>query len=156
MSEARVVIRECSISDIETCKNFPEIEREYAAECAIADMPPPLAKAETYKHLETTGTIKSFGAFLDEELVGFIVVIPPVLPHYSVRVGIGESFFVLKQYRKTGAGIKLLHKAEEYALEVGGVGILISSPIGVILAEILPFLGYVEISRVFFRKLGDE
>jgi GNAT superfamily N-acetyltransferase len=73
------------------------------------------------------------------------------MPHYSVRIAVGESFFVSAEHRKTGAGLKLLKAAEDYAKEINSSGLLISAPLGGNLAEILPHVGYVETNRVFFK-----
>ena len=153
-----LVIRKCSISELEVAPNISILLDEYAAESAplIKGLPRPLAKIDTYKHLESIAAIHTIGAFFHDLLIGYIIILAPIMPHYSVRIAVSESFFVLKEYRKTGAGLKLLRSAEEWAKEVGGFGILVSSPFGGDLAEVLPRVGYTETNRVFFRSLKDE
>lgn len=153
-----LVIKNCTVVEIESAPNITEILEEYAAESAIKGLPHPFAKVETYKHLENTKSIFIIGAFLDDIFIGYIIMLSPILPHYSVRVAVVESFFVAKEYRKTGAGLKLLHEAEKQATEVAARGILISAPFGGNLAEVLPHVGYEETNRVFFRRLnvGDN
>lgn len=150
-----LIIRKCTIADLENASNISEILEEYAAESAIKGLPHPFAKVDTYKYLETTGAIYPIGAFFDDLLIGYIIVLSPILPHYSVRIAVGESFFVSKAHRKTGAGLKLLHAAEDYAKEATAVGILISAPFGGNLADVLPHVGYTETNRVFFRSLDN-
>jgi GNAT superfamily N-acetyltransferase len=127
---------------------------EYAAESAVKGMPHPFAKADAYKHLENTNSIYVIGAFLEEVFIGYIIMLSPILPHYSVRVAVVESYFVAKEYRKTGAGLRLLHEAERQAQEVGAFGAFVSAPFGGNLAEVLPHLGYDETSRIFFRSFN--
>jgi GNAT superfamily N-acetyltransferase len=79
-------------------------------------------------------------------------VLKPVIPHYGVAIAVTESFFVGKEYRKSGAGLKLLRAAEAHA--EGAPGLLVSAPVGGTLAEVLPHLGYRETNRVFFKELA--
>ncbi len=156
MSE--LVIKKCTIADLEGASNIQEILDEYAAESSpsIKGLPRPMAKVDTYKHLESMNAIHIIGAFSDAVLIGYIIIIAPIMPHYSIRIAVSESFFVLKEHRKTGAGLKLLRAAEEWAKEQGACGILVSAPTDGDLAEVLPRTGYTETNRVFFRSLGDE
>lgn len=148
-------IRQCTISEIENASNVSEILDEYASESSIKGLPHPFAKADTYKHLESTGAIHVIAAFYFDGLIGFIVIISPILPHYSVRVSVIESFFVLAKFRKTGAGLKLLSEAEKYSKNAGALGALVSAPIGGDLAEVLPHIGYTETNRVFFKGFAE-
>jgi GNAT superfamily N-acetyltransferase len=147
-----VIVRSCSYSDIEGNRNFPALAHEYAEECAIAGLPAPDEKIAAYRALAASEIFQAFGAFLENKLVGFIVVLKPVIPHYGVAIAVTESFFVGKEYRKSGAGLKLLRAAEAHA--EGAPGLLVSAPVGGTLAEVLPHLGYRETNRVFFKELA--
>lgn len=147
--------RQCTIAEIEHAPNIAALLAEYAVESSIGGLPHPAAKMDIYRHLESVGAIYPIGAFLDDMLVGFITILSPVNAHYGIRIAVAESFFVAKEYRKTGAGIKLRKAAEAHAKEIGSCGLLISAPIGGYLAEVLPHAGYTETNRVFFRNLSD-
>jgi GNAT superfamily N-acetyltransferase len=96
----------------------------------------------------------SFGAFSDDgELLGFITLIITMLPKYTTLIGATESFFVASRHRKTGAGLRLLHAAEDKASEGGAFGILVSAPCGGKLAEVVPRSGYEESDIIFFKDL---
>lgn len=153
-----LVIKKCTISDLEASPNIQDILAEYAAESSpsIKGLPRPLAKVDTYKHLESMNAIHTIGAFLNDLLIGYIIIVAPVMPHYSIRIAVSESFFVLKGYRKTGAGTKLRIAAEDWSKEAGAYGLLMSAPAGGDLAEVLPRVGYAETGRVFFRSFRDE
>lgn len=146
-----LIIKKCSIAEMEATSNISELLEEYAAESAIDGLPKPSAKIETYKQLERTGALHALGAFSNDLLIGYITILSPVLPHYSAVVAVAESFFVAKAHRKTGAGLKLLRDAEEYARNIGSPGLLVSAPFGGNLAEVLPHVGYSETNRVFFK-----
>lgn len=151
-----LIIRESSITELEGAPNIMGLLDEYALESSIGGLPHPSAKVETYRHLESVGAIRVIGAFLDDILIGFITVLAPVLPHYGVRIAVGESFFVSHKHRKTGAGLKLLRAVEDYVEEIGAYGLLISAPFGGNLAEVLPHIGYAETNRVFFKGARSE
>lgn len=150
----KVVVRKCTISEVESNENFPALAREYAAEAAIAGLPKPDEKAAAYRAIEQTGIFHSYGAFFGDLLVGFISVLLPVIPHYGVAIAVAESFFVGKKYRKTGAGLKLLHAVERHAREAKSPGLLVSAPWSGPLAEVLPRVGYRETNRVFFKEMA--
>jgi hypothetical protein len=146
-------IRQCTVAEIETCPNLAELFQEYADECSIDGMPPPIVKMELYRKLESSNTIRVWGAFYENSLIGLMAVLTTVIPHYGVSVTVSETFFVTKRYRYTGAGLILLGKAESYVDHIKSPGFLISAPKESILAEILcRKQEYVETNRVFFRK----
>ncbi len=148
-----LIVRKCDISEVLNSKNLLD---EYASESAIDGLPLPTAKVDMYNNMEGAGALHTIGAFSDDILVGYITLLSPILPHYSVLVTVAESFFVAKEYRKNGAGLKLLREAEKYAKERGSPGLLVSAPSGGALAEVLSRMDYVETNRVFFRKISDE
>ena len=108
-----------------------------------------------YYQLESAGVLQSFGAFLNDAPIGFITVLSTIMPHYGVCLSVSESFFVLKDFRKTGAGLRLLRMAEERAKSVGAPGLLVSAPFGGVLAGVLPHVGYAPSNTVFFKGFRD-
>lgn len=149
-------IRDSNISELENAPNIHDLLLEYAAESAIKGLPHPSAKVSLYKTLEQNNSLHTIGAFLDGILIGYINILYPILPHYGAIIAVAESYFVAKEQRKTGAGLKLLRAAQEFAKTKNSPGILVSAPIGGDLAEVLPRVGYTETNRVFFMGFGDE
>lgn len=150
-----MIVRPCTVAEILRAANIDRIAEAYSAESAITGLPHPVAKMEIYAHLEASGALYVIGAFADDLPVGFITVLSPVLPHYSKLVAVAESYFVLPEYRKSGAGLKLLRAAEDRARAVGSPGLLVSAPYGGVLADVLPHVGYVTTNTVFFRAFVD-
>lgn len=146
-----VDIRPCMISEIEQAANFAALLAEYAAESSIAGLPHPSAQMPMYHTLEAAGALVCFGAFQDGELLGFVLVLTHIMPHYGVGISTTESYFVASAHRKTGAGILLRHAAERHAQQRGSAGILISAPHGGRLAEVLTHSGYRQTNDVFFK-----
>lgn len=149
-------VQPSTVAAIETAPNFAVLLAEYAAESAIAGMPPPNARMDAYRDLEAKGLLSVLAALSDDgELIGFISVLAAPLPHYGMSVAVSESFFVAKAHRSTGAGLRLLRDAEVKAREIGSPGLLVSAPFAGKLFELLPRLGYAETSRIFFKRLAD-
>lgn len=152
----RVEVRKASVAEAVSNPRFLELAREYAAEAKIAGLPDPDEKLAAYAALEHSGIFQGFAAFLGAELIGFIVVLLPVLPHYGAAVGVTESFFVAKAHRHTGAGLMLLRAAENHVRAAGAPGVLVSAPKDGVLAEVLQRRrGYRETNRVFFKAFAD-
>lgn len=146
------VIEKRSVAQIMGDPHYIELIDEYAWESAVVDMPAINAKMETYVPMESTGMLNIFAAFAEGELIGFVSVLTPTLPHYGALVATTESFFVTAGHRGGGTGLRLLKKAEEFAWDCRSPGFFVSAPLGGMLATILPRWGYTETSRVFFKK----
>lgn len=151
-----MIIRQCMIERILSGPEFPELIEEYARESAIDGMPAPKVKFDQYRTYEEMGVLHSFIAEQAGAMVGFITVIAPVLPHYSMPVAVAESFFVAAAHRKGGAGLKLLEMAEERARLLGSPGLLVCTPVEGRLSEVLPRRGYRPTNVVFFKRLLDS
>lgn len=150
-------IRKCTASELVGHPYFPFLRHEYTQEAAVFGLPNPQEKLELYVAMEHCGALQIYGAFLrkttGDELVGFVAVLAPVLPHYGVTVAVAESLFVAAAYRKTGAGLRLIRRAEQHARDVGSPGLLVSAPSKGRLATLLPRLKYRETNQVFFKDV---
>lgn len=148
-------IQDGSVADIAAAENFAELAAEYTDEGAIAGMPAPAARLENYLPLERGGLLHTILATKGNRLIGFILVLASVLPHYGVPVAVSESFFVARAHRRTGAGLRLLNAAEDKARELGASGLLVSAPVRGDLFKVLPRRGYAETSRIFFKRVAN-
>lgn len=149
-----VEIRRCTTAELEAAPNLYEVLEEYAAESSLKELGPARAQVETYRALEASGFFHPVGAFEDGMLVGFILPIVVVLPHYGVVAATVESFFVLKSERKKGIGLRLLAYAQELAKRLGAKALLVSAPVGGALARVLPHYGFRHSNDVFVRQLA--
>lgn len=147
-----LVVKKTTVNEVETNVNFISVAKEYGQESAIIGLPPPVEKIAAYRVIESSGILQCYGAFYEHLLVGLIAVLTPVIPHYGVSVSVAESFFVAKEYRRTGAGLKLLRSAQDHALSLGSPGIFVSAPVNSVLLTILPRMGYRETNRAFFKS----
>jgi GNAT superfamily N-acetyltransferase len=122
---------------------------EYAAECSIFCHDP---QVEMYAAMERSGALQCFGAFLANELIGFVSVLSAVMPHHGKRVATIESLFVLPAHRDSGAGDDLLSAAEQYATESECVALLYTARIGSTLEKILSRRAGCEASHTVFTR----
>lgn len=148
-----VTIRQCTVEEIQNAPNIDALMDEYAAESHVAELPAPNVQWGHYKAMEDMGTWQVFGAFIDATLIGFISVVSNKLPHHGATVAITESFFVAREHRKTGVGLKLLRSAEQNARNVGSPCLLVNAPHGSSLDSVMPRIGYRHTSTVYCRSL---
>ena len=128
---------------------------EYEKELVVDGAPPFSPKIEMYDKLEEIGTYSVLQARWDGKLIGFIGILFTIFPHCGIMMATSESYFVDKEYRRTGAGTRLRLCAEMLAKDRGSPGIFISAPYDGDLAKVLPRSGYRETSRVFFKDLRN-
>jgi GNAT superfamily N-acetyltransferase len=149
-----VTIRTLSYEEFWSAPNIDGLLTEYASEASIEGLPEPKPHRDIYAALANSGLLHVFGAYRDDTLVGFIVMLVSVNPHYSQPLGVIESFFVASEHRQTGAGLQLLRHAERHAKELGAAGILVSAPFGGRLSQVMSFNpAYRKTNLVFFREL---
>lgn len=150
----KISIRRCAVSDIENAPNIAELLAEYADECGTDGMPAPKANWSIYHRIEDAGSLVVAGAFDGDKLVGFVFVMLAELPHYSALTATTESLFIASDYRVGMTGVRLINEAENIGRERGAVGLLVSSPYGSRLSDLLRAVGMRENNRVFFRSLA--
>jgi GNAT superfamily N-acetyltransferase len=148
------MIKKIKFSDLENDQNFPDLRDEYSKECSIAGLPPIAERFEVYKRMEDVGFFHLFGAYSDDELVGFVSVIISIIPHYGVAVVVAESLFLSKDFRATTLGRSLINAAEDCAKDAGSPGLLFSAPTGGKLSKLLPNIGYRETNVTFFKDFS--
>tara|TARA_R110000868_G_scaffold114822_5_gene307272 strand:- start:631 stop:1089 length:459 start_codon:yes stop_codon:yes gene_type:complete len=123
-------VRIVPVSELEGAPNLAEFLAEYAKEAKTDGMPPPKVHVDAYHVMEKSGAMTTIGAFDGATVIGLIIMLVTIVPHYSVPVAHLESFFVAESHRNTGAGFRLLKMAEVTAKEKGAAGIVVSAYIG--------------------------
>lgn len=127
---------------------------EHVQESANKEMPPISVNAEFYKKLESVGALRALGAYDDGEFIGLICMLISPNLHYSRNICTIESFFVRPEYRKSGAGLKLLSEAEKLAKEADAVAIFVSAQVESNLEKAMSASKrYKATNTIFFRSL---
>lgn len=143
-----------SFADLAAYDEFNALLEEYAVECAVEEVGAPVIQAEMYKALDSSDRFFVVCAVNDGRLIGFVNVVMSVLPHYGKLVAATESLFVAKEFRSTGAGMKLLVKAEDIAKEIGAEAMLVSAHTNSSLDTLLSAKkSYRETNRIFTKCL---
>jgi GNAT superfamily N-acetyltransferase len=150
-----LAIRPCTAEELFSEPMFGSLVAEYAQESSITGLPPVNPQRELYQMLDRSGCVTAFAAHVGDDLVGFIVALTSINPHYGVKITAIESYFVGAKHRSTGAGMRLLREVEKAAKTNGATAVLVSAPSGGRLAEIMPRVGYHETNRIFFWGLDD-
>lgn len=145
-------VREVTVRTIHDDPAFAGLISEYIEESSLAGMPPPCWELDTYLKMESVGFLHSLGAYRGDDLIGFMLLLVSVLPHYGIPVATSESYFVAREYRSTGAGLRLLREAEKLAASLGAVGILVGAPIDGKLNAVLSKTEYMPTNTVYFRS----
>lgn len=151
-----VTIKRSGVDAIFGARNVDRVLELYAAESSIAGLGQFNPHQGMYKAMEDNGVVRTLTAHDGDDLVGMLVFLVSVLPHYSQVVATSESYFVLPEYRSTGAGLQLLHEAQDWAAELGATGLFISAPTDSRLAKVMPRMGYEATNVVFYRGLQHE
>ena len=149
-----VVIRRCSVSELEQSPRLADLLDAYARESHIPELDEPCARLDLYKAMEASGAMHVIGVFAGD-LVGLATILVYGLPHYDARlIAVTESLFVLPDARHGGTGTKLLQFCEAYAKELGAIAFMVSAPAGERLSWVLPKCGYRETNQVFLKALA--
>lgn len=154
MSDNHVIIRKCTVSEIENAPNFKELLNEVIEDAALDCLPNPILDINHYRDAESSGTCSFIGSFIGNELMGVVNVVSSLSPHYGILIGIIDFIFVSKKYRKTTlVGIRLISAAESHAKKIGLPILLATAAIGSALMVVLSGCGYEESHKIFLRKL---
>lgn len=80
---------------------------------------PPSPMIEAYQKLEQMGCLVAFGAFDDDEMVGYCIAF--VLPHlhYGFMYANHDVLFLTKKHRAGSTGLKLINRVEKACKELG-------------------------------------
>lgn len=148
-----ITVNHTKFSTIANSPDFMSLVSEYEIESANDEIGPVSPQIQTYLSMEDAGVLHAFEAKNNDQMIGFYLLLTPVLPHFGKKVGVTESYFVSAKYRKTGAGIRLLKIAEQFAKNDGCEGILVSAPVGGQLEKVMCKSKYRDVSHVFFKAL---
>lgn len=123
-------IRTIGVADLETTANKELLIEAYADECKCDAVPMINPNFNTYHHLQSYDALDVVGMYDGSTLVGFAGAITVELPKYSQLGTTTEFVFVLKEYRKYNAGLRLINELERRAKDRGSVSFFISAPVG--------------------------
>ena len=144
--------------DIRVVKTIDVVDRddlfkEYAKESKGKLTPDVNVNKEQYLKLEEAGLLDTIGLYDNDNLVGFISAYTYMMPHYTSLATSIESYFILKEYRKFGAGKKLLDKLVEIVNKKGSTMLFMSAGIGSNLDKVAKSFGFIATNIVYSKKI---
>ena len=118
-----------SMSELINDPMFDDLVEEYRIESSIEGMGHANWNKEIYAQLDKVGIMHLFAAHGSAgNLVGFMVVLLTVVPHYGALTATTESLFVGSRYRDGGAGLLLIKEADRFSKYRRGIGLLVIAP----------------------------
>lgn len=140
------------VAELYADPEFEGMVSEYA-QYAIKALPAPQYKQADYEAIERLGVLVPFRVVHEGHLIGFASIVEAKVPHYGLKLSVVESLFVMRAFRPTGAGVRLIKTVEKFAKASGSVGIFINCPIHGELFDILPRMDYSLETYNFFKRL---
>lgn len=149
-----ITVKTCTVDTMENDRCFTALINGYAEESVIPELGKANPQLGMYRKLESAGVLTVIAAYREEILQGFIAFVVLPSPHQGATIATVQSFYVHPEYRKQGAGLKLLREAERIAKEKGAIGVFVSAPLGGKLASVLPRKGYRPTNLSFFKGIA--
>lgn len=146
-----IQIKPTSVAQIQAASNIDVLLEAYAQESALSVMPEPMPDWDSYVAMEESGGIIAHGAYVDDALVGFMVIMMCYAAQYSASIGNTMAIFVLPEYRKFGTGKKLVDSVADAAFTHGMAALAIGAPSDSRLAKAAESMGFKETNRVYLR-----
>lgn len=151
-----IEIKQITVGEFFNHYSYEELKAEYSEECRIHGMPIPKPDYDLYKIMENAGYMSVYGAFDGTDMVGFTCFLVSPNPHYSVLIGTIESIFVLKEHRKSKAGLDLLRTVKAVAVDKNVHGIFISAPASGVFSRVLQGMGLPKTNDIYFMEVASE
>lgn len=151
-----IEIKNVSFTEIYNNWNFKNLIDEISIDPdVIIQDTPILVKVEAYKNMEASGTLQIYGAYSSDKVIGFISIMTPNLPHNVGKLVIVDAVFVSPLYKPTGAGLKLISEAEDFA-NSKEAGIIFSAGAESTLEKVLLGRDYKVIRHILHRAYKNE
>lgn len=133
-------------------KDFDQVVIDYCSESGLPDLGSAMPALDWYQNLEKVGALSCCVAVDGDNLVGVVVVVTTLYPHFGKLVGSVESLWLAKDYRKGSAGLKLIREAKAMAKEKGAIGVYFGARFGSRLAKVYERL-FTLVNQLFWAKL---
>ena len=145
-------VKDVPASAIWTSQEFEQIVRDYCEESGNPEIGEADPSIEYYQRMEKYGVLRCAAAYEGERIVGIVVVVTTLYPHFGKRVASVESLWLDRKHRAGGAGLKLIRKAQAMAREMGAVGIHYGARSGSRLAQLYGRL-FTPMNSLYWKKL---
>ena len=145
-------VKDVSARVIYSSPEFDQIVRDYCEESGNPDLGEAVPALDFYERMEQADAVRCAAAYEGERIVGIVVVVTTLYPHFGKRIASVESLWLDRKHRAGGAGLKLIRKAQALAREMGAVGIYYGARSGSRLAQLYGRL-FTPMNSLFWKKL---
>lgn len=145
-------VKDVPVRAIYSSPEFEQIVREYSEESGNPDLGCGCPALDFYERMEGSGALRCAAAYEGDRIIGFVIVVTTLYPHFGKLVGTVESIWLSREHRAGGAGIRLIRKAQDMAREMGAVGIYFGARSGSRLAQLYGRL-FTPMNTLFWKKL---
>jgi GNAT superfamily N-acetyltransferase len=115
-------VKELSFEELRDADGLLETVEEYGATHADKEVGIPQPDFAAYERLASSGVLRFIGAFEDESVVGFAVLIVSPSRHYEEPAVSTDCIYLRKSARRSGLGLMLLSKMAEVTAREGAKG----------------------------------
>lgn len=148
-----MIVTTVPFEELEHAPNLHDMLDEYSIESRLSGMPPPIPHMDSYHLLVKADLLTTLCAYEEDTIIGFLLLLVNMMPHYSTPVATVESFFVPQAHRSTGAGLKLLIAAQKIAQEKGAAGILVAAAVNSDFDRLMSSMySYTKSHNAYFRS----
>lgn len=132
-----------------------QLLKEYAKDSKSSLAPNIKPSIEIYNNLENLGMLNCIALMSDKTMVGFIVLLTSMMPHYSEPATLVESIFILKEHRKFGTGKELIARAEKLVKDKGIKLMFLSAANGSRLEKATRFFGFKKTHATYIKRIDE-
>lgn len=145
-------LKEVSVGTIFESPEFGQIVEDYRNESGNPDLGEAVPSREFYERMASAGALRCVVAYDGSRIVGIVLVVATIYPHFGKTVASVESLWLDRSHRAGGSGLKLIRKAQEVARDMGAAGIYYGARVGSRQAELYGRL-FTPMNTLFWKKL---
>lgn len=110
---------------------------------------------DKYVQMEELGVHYIVFAYEGVNLIGYCSMFSSPSPHTKEMTALTDSMFILKEYRKSGLGSKLIKAAEQEAVSRGCKHIMVTFKNSHPHPSIVEDLGFFSYETIYAKAIGD-
>lgn len=138
--------------------NLEELYKKYqeCSEHTVAGNMADFSKVDyyrNYKELEKKGCEFHYILIMDDEkIIGAIIIEIAPQPHFDFKVAFINSIFLMREYRKSGIGKRMIEFVFDYAKKKGAKGCYLTAPCGSRLEQVYNRY-FIKTDSLFLKEL---
>ncbi len=123
---------------------------EYGEECRAEGVGAPGFYPEKYAEVAKSGQLRILAALDGDRLAGAAALRVVEAAHYDAPLVSTDAIYLRRDWRKGGAGLRLLHAMRDLAKQEGAHGLVFMAPPGSSLDKLCERLGMVNTHKTYW------